>query len=159
MSVYMEKQIIVRPARPEEADELTKLSFRSKAYWGYPNAWLTAWTQELTVTKNMVENWITYVVEVNLKIVGFWGRSPIESETTSPGLLFIAPEHMGQGYGRLLGDAIKKAALERGVRFFTVEADPNATSFYLKIGGKNIGDQPSLIIPGRICSVIRFDLI
>jgi GNAT superfamily N-acetyltransferase len=155
----MEKQVTIRAPRLDEIEELTRLSFHSKAYWGYPESWLAAWADELTVTKDIINNWIAYVVELNQEIVGFWARAPIESETTSPGLCFIAPEHMGQGFGRLLGEAVKSEAVKRGIRFFTLEADPNAVPFYLKIGGKMIREQASLIIPGRMCPVIRFDSI
>lgn len=149
---------IIRKPKPEEAEELTKLSFRSKAYWDYPDEWLKAWTTELTVTTEMIENWIAYLIEVDKRIVGFWAREPIESEKTSRGLLFIAPEVIGKGYGKLLSEAVLQEAKKRGLRFFTIEADPNAIPFYIKIGGKKIGEQPSLVIPGRMCPIIRFDL-
>lgn len=150
--------LIVRPAYREEAEFLTQLSFRSKASWGYPDSWLQAWSDELTITQDRIINWITFVVEVDGVIAACWCRSPIESETTSAGVLFVAPEHMGKGYGRLLSEAVKKEALRRGLRFFTLEADLNAKSFYEKIGGEIVGEQASLLIPGRILPIVRFNL-
>lgn len=153
----MSNEVITRPARIEELEELTRLSFLSKASWGYPDSWLQAWAKELTVTEEMIAHWIAIVLEIEGQIVGFWGRSPIESEYTSPGFFFIVPEHGGKGYGRILVEAMKKEAIKRSLRYCTLEADVNALPFYLKVGRKKIGEQPSLLIPGRICPIIRFD--
>lgn len=150
--------IVVRLAKQEEIEFLTQESFRAKASWGYPDTWLKIWTDELTVTQEMISDWITFVIEVDGLVVGCWARSPIQSETTSPGVLFVAPEHHGKGYGRLLAEAVKNEAKRRGLKFFTLEADANAAPFYEKVGGKQIGTQPSLLIPGRVLPIIRFDL-
>lgn len=152
------KNIILRRPRLGEKDLLTELSFRSKASWGYPENWLEAWRCELTVTDEMITEWMGFVVEVDQQIVGAWLRAPIESDTTSPGLFFISPEHMRQGYGRLLAEAVKQEAKRRGLRYFTLEADSNATAFYEKVGGRKVGEQASLLIEGRIVPIIRFDL-
>ncbi len=154
----IEYPITVRPARLEEAEFLTQESFRSKASWGYPDSWLKIWTDELTVTKEMISDWITFVVEVDGHVIACWARSPIQSEKTSPGLLFVAPEHQGKGYGRILAEAVKNEAKRKGLKFFTLEADANAAPFYEKVRGKQIGTQPSLLTPGRILPIIRFDL-
>lgn len=151
-------RIIVRSARLDEAAFLTHESFRAKASWGYPDSWLKLWADELTVTQEMIQEWITFVVEVGGVVVACWARSPVQSESASPGLLFVAPEHHGKGYGRLLSDAVIMEAKRRGIEFFTIEADPNAALFYIKIGGKQIGTQLSPVIPNRILPIIRFDL-
>ena len=39
-----------RSAKPEEADALSALAFRSKAYWGYGAEFLEACRSELTLT-------------------------------------------------------------------------------------------------------------
>lgn len=147
----------IRPARIEEAELLTRISLQAKNSWGYPNTWLEAWSEEITITHEMINEWITFVVEVDGQVVAGWSRSPCESETTSPGVLFVSPEQMGKGYGRLLGEAVIKEAKLRGLKRLTIEADPNAVSFYEKIGGKVIGEQASLLIPNRILPIIRFE--
>lgn len=153
-----EKLYIIRPAKPIEATALTKLSYRAKAYWGYPKEWLEAWKEELTVTPSMIEESISYVAEFREEIVGFWCRSIGNTDKVSFGLLSVAPEHMGNGCGRLLWEAIKEEACKRGINHFIIEADPNAIPFYLKIGGKQIGVQESKVIPGRILPIFRFEL-
>ena len=40
----------LRPARPDEADLLTELCLRSKAVWGYDDAFMRACRAELTLS-------------------------------------------------------------------------------------------------------------
>lgn len=147
----------VRPAEPQEANKLTTLAFASKAHWGYPQEWLEAWHEDLTVTPDMIKNSIAFVVELNDEIVGFWCRSAKESSEPSPGMLFIHPNHMGKGIGRLLFEVIKEEALKRGITYFTIEADPNAVPFYEKMGAERIGEKESTAVPGRKIPILRFN--
>jgi hypothetical protein len=42
-----------------EAPELTAIAFAAKRHWGYPEAWIDLWTDELTVDGRYVEeNWV-----------------------------------------------------------------------------------------------------
>jgi hypothetical protein len=41
----------IRKARPDEAGELTELALRSKAHWGYDEAFMASCREELTVRK------------------------------------------------------------------------------------------------------------
>jgi len=78
----------VRKAYPSEAGKLTDISIRAKSHWGYPQAWIEKWRHtpgELVVTPEMIENWMSFVVLDDQEIIGFWCRSPIESEESSPG--------------------------------------------------------------------------
>ncbi len=39
----------IRRARREDAETLTRISFDSKRYWGYPEACFELWAAELTI--------------------------------------------------------------------------------------------------------------
>jgi hypothetical protein len=39
----------IRRARREDAETLTRISFDSKRYWGYPEAYFEHWAAELTI--------------------------------------------------------------------------------------------------------------
>lgn len=147
----------IRPAKPQEANELTALAFMSKAHWGYPPEWLEAWREDLTVTPEMIENSIAFVAELDDVIIGFWCRSARESLEPSPGMLFIHPEHIGKGIGKLLFKAIKEDAIKRGITFFIIEADPNAEQFYKKMGAEKIGEKESPVVAGRKIPILRFN--
>lgn len=155
----MQNKYIIRPAIPDEANELTELAFLSKAHWGYSKKWLESWRNELTVTPEMIMKSIAFVAELNGKIVGFWCRSISESQNPSPGMLFIHPDHMGKGLGKKLWESIKQDAILRGIKSFTIEADPNAVPFYLKLGAEKIGEKESTVIPGRMIPILRFTLL
>ena len=59
--------------------------------------------------------------------------------------LWVAPEHMRQGFGRaLLFHALQTAALG-GASFIHIDADPNAESFYVACGATRIGEVPAAI--------------
>lgn len=150
----------IRPAKMEEAKELTALAKRSKAYWGYSEEWIETWEDQLTVTPEMIHDFVAYVAEYDGKIKGFWCRSVKEANDSSPsrGLLFVEPEAIGTGCGRQLWEAVKSTLIKKGVKSFIFEADPNAVSFYIKMGAQKIGEKESPVIPGRKIPILKFDL-
>src|SRR5688572_23753865 len=91
-----------RPALLSDAEELTRLAFTSKAYWGYPAEWLELWRDELTVTSTMIEQGITYVAEYYDEIVGFWYVAAAMTEQTVPVMVFIHPKHIRKGLAKQL---------------------------------------------------------
>lgn len=109
------KKYHIRPALPSEAETLSTLAFISKAYWGYPKEWLEAWKDELAVTPEMIQNSISFVAELDGQVVGFWCRAAADSLEPSVGRLFIHPDHMKQGLGRRLWDAVRENAPDRSL--------------------------------------------
>lgn len=146
----------IRPAKLTDADRLTEIAFLSKAHWGYSKKWLESWRNELTVTPDMLRCSIAFVAELQGEIIGFWCRTIPVSDDPSPGMLFIHPTHIGKGIGKKLWEKIKEDAIRRGIESFTIEADPNAVPFYLKLGAEKISEKESLVIPGRIIPILRF---
>ena len=41
-------------AKPEDADTLTKISFAAKRHWGYPERWIEAWSDILTMRPEFI---------------------------------------------------------------------------------------------------------
>lgn len=104
----------------------------------------------------MLEQSIAFVVELHDEIIGFWYRSIPVSDEPSPGMLFIHPAHMGKGLGTKLWEKIKDDVMRRGIKSFTIEADPNAVPFYLKLGAVKINEKESSVIPGRMIPILKF---
>lgn len=147
----------LRPARPEEAAEITALALRSKAHWGYGDAFLEACREELTWTADRVLHDDVLVVAAGDALVGFAARSG----TAPSGVLdavFVDPDHLARGIGRRLLDAALERARAAGFRALEVEADPNAEGFYLARGAIRVGEVPSGSIPGRVLPLLHFDL-
>jgi GNAT superfamily N-acetyltransferase len=146
-----------RTARGDEAALISDLAMRSKAYWGYSPEFLEAIREELTYSPEVCGSGELIVAERSGRILGFYrltGNVP-ESVLDS---LFIDPAAIGTGVGRALLQRALLAAEVIGAQAVTLEADPNAESFYVKFGAVRIGEKESESIPGRMLPHLRFDL-
>ncbi|WP_106977211.1 GNAT family N-acetyltransferase [Streptomyces sp. NRRL S-244] len=125
----------LRAARPGEADELTALVLRSKAYWGYDAAFLVSCAPELRIPAGEVAGRRIVVAE-DASGGGVLGLASLEGAppVARLGLLFVEPEAIGRGVGRrLYRDALRRAA-ELGFRRLLIDADPHAAGFYRAMG-------------------------
>ncbi len=151
-------QISIRPAHSDEAKYLTELTMRSKAYWGYDADFLAACRLGLTITAEYITNHPAFVAEISGIAVGFaslYECSPAEVELD---FLFIAPEAIGKGVGKRLWQHAVVTAREHGYRLMSIVADPNAESFYQKMGATTVGAMPSEAKAGRTLPLMRFSL-
>ncbi|RKT88708.1 Acetyltransferase (GNAT) domain-containing protein [Saccharopolyspora antimicrobica] len=140
--------MLIRAAAPDEAAALSDLALRSKAHWGYDEAFLEACRAELTLRPDDLIEQRATVAQVGDRVVGFYtlaGRAP-EGELTC---LFIEPDHIGTGVGSRLWEHAVAAARALGLQRFTIDADPFAEDFYRKLGAVRVGVTPSDSIPGR----------
>ncbi|MGR4878476.1 GNAT family N-acetyltransferase [Streptomyces sp. LARHCF249] len=140
----------VRAARAAEAQALTGLVMRSKAYWGYGPQVLAACAEELRIRPGDVTARRIVVAEDGegrvLGLASLEGAAPL----AGLGLLFVEPSAIGQGVGRLLyRDALRRAA-ELGVRRLVVDSDPHAAGFY-----RTMGAVPA---PGGPDGLVRFEV-
>ena len=148
----------IRKAGPEEAGYLSKLAFRSKAYWGYPDQFMQACLEELTLDRPYIEDNPVYVIEVVGHVIGFYALEHTSKSETELGYLFVDPKFIGKGYGRKLMAHAKQQAGDFGYSKIVVQGDPNAESFYRAAGGTFIGARESASIPGRRLPLFRIDL-
>jgi ribosomal protein S18 acetylase RimI-like enzyme len=137
----------IRPAQGCEAEALTAIALEAKAHWGYPADTIQSWKEELTVSTQTITSRPTFVAVIGDEVVGFYSLSPSHH---SWGLdhLWVLPRFMDRGLGRaLLAHALETAA-RGGASSVTVDADPNAESFYLACGADRYGEIPAPI-PGQ----------
>ncbi|MFJ6459957.1 GNAT family N-acetyltransferase [Streptomyces sp. NPDC091387] len=147
----------VRPGRPSEAAELTALALRSKAHWGYDEAFIAACRDELTMAPADIGPRRTAVAEEDGRVLGFTtleGKPPVGVL----GMMFAEPDALGRGVGRLLFGHVVEEAGRIGLARFTIDADPNAEGFYLGMGAVRIGVTPSGSVPGRELPLLEFTL-
>lgn len=150
-------RLILRLASPYEADGLSELAVRSKAYWGYSAAFLAACRAELTVTAEAIDaGGIDYVVaERSSQVEGFYGLSVNTDGRYELEALFVEPAHIGTGVGRcLMRHAMEAVAARRG-RCLVIQGDPNARGFYQAVGGEQVGLMESASVPGRYLPVFE----
>ncbi|MFC3494459.1 GNAT family N-acetyltransferase [Glycomyces rhizosphaerae] len=146
-----------RSARADEAPLVSDLAMRSKAHWGYSADFLDAIRDELTYSPQVCGSGGLVVAEQSGRLLGFYRliESVPECRLES---LFVDPPAIGTGVGRALLERALRAAEAIGAQSVTLEADPNAESFYAKFGAVRIGELPSESIPGRMLPHMRFDL-
>jgi predicted N-acetyltransferase YhbS len=90
--------MLIRPARPDEAELLTGIALRAKAYWGYDEAFMAACREELTVDAAVIERASTFTVvaEDDGRVRGFavLAAAPPSGELA---MLFVEPDRIGRG--------------------------------------------------------------
>ena len=141
----------IRLARIEEASALTELCARSKASWGYDEAFMALVRAVLDVNPRQIAAGNVWVATgSDGEVAGMVALGPsAEPNTLDLDKLFIEPQRIRTGMGRaLLGHAITEARRRRAERL-TILADPYAAGFYERNGAQLIGEAPSDAIPGR----------
>ena len=153
----MRSPTLIRPALPTEAEALSALAVRSKAYWGYDESFLSAVRDDLEITPADLETWIVYTLVETIEIRGFYALRPVDAETLDLERLFVDPPALRRGYGRHLFEHAVKTARERGFHWIDIASDPYAENFYLQMGAERIGDAASPIV-GRTLPLLRIDV-
>jgi GNAT superfamily N-acetyltransferase len=151
--------VTIRPAAPSEAEALTALALAGKRHWGYPESWLEAWRELLTITPNYVAAHLVCCAEDGTgRVVGFYtlerdgGRLRLEH-------LFLAPSHIGCGLGRQLFEHAVQSARALGASELLIESDPNAEGFYWHEGARRIGAIVSRLTgEERVVPLLRYAL-
>ncbi len=148
---------VIRVARPTDAERLTAIALASKAHWGYSADFMAACRAELTVTANDVHRLTISVLETD-RPVGFSAIEWLGGGRAELDALFVEPEHIGLGYGRLLMNHAAATAKARKVHTLIIQADPNAAAFYEAVGARRTGERPSASIPGRLLPLFELNV-
>jgi GNAT superfamily N-acetyltransferase len=128
---------IVR-ARAEEAEALSEIALKAKAYWGYPSRWIENWREVLTIQPRFVAAHETYTAWLDGRLVGFYGLV-LESGKAQLEHLWVLPEAMGRGIGRALFAHAANRACDLGFTSVEIESDPHAEGFYKRMGARRAG--------------------
>jgi len=150
--------VVVRPARSGEAATLTALCIRSKAHWAYDDAFMKLSAAALAVDEADIAAGRVLVAAAGdgpaLGMAAVLG----DGEMVDLDSLFVDPPAIGSGAGRLLFRAATGMARGLGARRMTILADPNAVSFYERMGARFVRNAPSDAIPGRLLPLYEYDL-
>mgnify|MGYP001816872672 CR=1 FL=1 len=156
----MSKSLRIRKAFPQEAGFLSRLALRSKAHWGYSKDFMDACRSELTVDASRIgSNDLQCFVAVDGDlIIGFYTLERVSESSFELDALFVDPERIGSGVGRLLVQHAIQGLSERGVKRLVIQGDPNATAFYIAVGARQVGTRQSNSIPGRSLPLFEIDI-
>ncbi|QWU44653.1 GNAT family N-acetyltransferase [Bacillus sp. NP247] len=143
----------IREAALAEANELSELALHSKATWNYSEEFILSCKEELTITEEYIKNNFVYVLENNNMKIGFF--SFLRNENALD-FLYIHPCFKGKGYGKIIWEFVIEQANELGIKSFTIDSDPNAKGYYLKMGAKLIGETPSTVFKNRLLPLLQY---
>lgn len=147
----------IRAARAEEADKLSDLVLRFKAYWGYDDDFMRVAARFMVVTPKFLKENRSFVLEVDGQMVGF-SSLVHQGETVVLDNLFVDAPYIGQGWGQQLWDHAVDYARRQGYKTLQLEADPFAVGFYEKQGAVVVGQTASTLKEGRMLPVMRLTL-
>ena len=115
---------------------------RSKAHWGYSEAFLEIVRPMLTFTEHDITANPVYVLEGSDGPAGMYRLLDTPPQGTLEDL-WVDPTAIGSGLGRRLFDHALMTAAALGLESLLIESDPNAEGFYLAVGAVRIGERAS----------------
>ena len=151
------RMLILRSAHSGEVEELTELCLRSKAVWGYDDAFMEACRTELTITVESLTRSRIQVAAAEGCVVGV-AQISMSGASAQLEKLFVEPERLSHGIGRILFDWCVSTARAEGATILVIDADPGAVEFYRRMGAMDDGSVASGSIPGRRIPRLRFSL-
>lgn len=139
LSMQTHNKFQILKANPSDNEVLTEITMKSKAYWGYSTEQMKAWADLLTISNKYIQDNQVYKLIIDNIVVGYYSFVYLKKNELKLDNLFIHPNYIGCGYGKALFkdflDKIKDQQVDRVI----LESDPNAESFYIKLGFVQIG--------------------
>ena len=148
---------LIEKATTKDSEELSNLTFKSKAHWGYSIDQMEKWREDLQVSKDYIQNNEVFLVKDGSQIIGYYSYFKNSDSTVKLDNIFIDPDHMGRGLGSVLMNDFIARINKLQVTTITLDAEPNAEKFYERFGFRTI-DQLKSSIPDRYLPVMELKL-
>ncbi|NOQ71824.1 MAG: GNAT family N-acetyltransferase [Crocinitomix sp.] len=148
---------MIRKAMKMDADILTDLTFRSKAFWNYSPEQLHAWKVELAITTDYVLENEVFVLLLKSKVIGYYSWLVHDNDTVELGNLFIDPPCMNKGNGKILMNDFLERVKSSGKKKIRLFSEPQVEKFYGQFGFQTIGQHQSSI-EGRFLPIMELAL-
>lgn len=130
---------VLRDAAPGERAALEALQRRSSGIWGQYRAQLAAHPDAIELPQHFIDSgWVRVAVGADEVPVGFSVVIPGDRGAHELDGLFVEPEQMRHGIGRLLVQDACQRARVGGAERLEVTAGP-AEGFYVKLGFRVVG--------------------
>ncbi|KGX83594.1 GNAT family N-acetyltransferase [Pontibacillus marinus] len=130
---------IFRRAISEESPHLTNIAIKSKAHWGYSEAFMKECELLLHVPSDRIAKDHVYVVEDGASVMGFYSLIQTQNQAWLEDF-FLDPEFIGAGLGKRMWYHMVSVAKSHFIEKIEWESDPNAAPFYEWMGATKIGD-------------------
>ena len=148
--------MIVRAGTEEDFARLREIAVDAKAHWGYDRARVEEWGRSGDFEPESLRTREVYVAEADGEPVG-WAALIPRGEVGWLEDLWINPPWIGRGVGRLLFEHVAGRARVLGARRLEWEAEPNATGFYERMGGRYVRES-EVTEWGRVLDVLGVEL-
>ncbi len=112
--------------------------------------------KDLTATEDYIEEQPVYLLEQNNRIMAFYSFSITNYKLEA---LFIDPDYIGKGVGKIMWTHLMNKAKELGMNEFTLDSEPKAEGFYLKMGAIKTGFTLSTVFPDRKLPLMKVQVI
>ncbi|WP_439132070.1 GNAT family N-acetyltransferase [Polaribacter sp.] len=145
-------------ANVSDAKRLTEIALQSKAFWGYSEALIESWREDLTVTPTMFKEWNVFKFMIDSEIAGFYVLNRANIRTSFLEFLFVSPKFIKKGIGSALLHHAIGYCKDGSSAILNVVSDPNAKSFYAKHGFKIIAETESSV-SGRFLPEMEFEIV
>jgi GNAT superfamily N-acetyltransferase len=123
----------IRPAEPEEREELEALQRRASMALGTYNEQLEANPEAIELPIEQIVRGEVLVADLEGRVAGFAAIVADEAKAELDGL-FVEPQLWRQGIGSALVEAAVHQARRKGFTLVTVVAEPGARKFYERCG-------------------------
>lgn len=148
-----------RHAKDFDIPSINQVLKASKGYWGYDEVFMNAFMEQFGLNEKYLLDNTVFVMFKSDFIIGFFSFVLHEDRSLELDHFFIHPDFIRQGYGKQMWEIGCNVARDLGADEFTLWADPEAESFYVKMGCEKIGVRKSSFLPNRYPPVMRKSLI
>jgi GNAT superfamily N-acetyltransferase len=148
--------IRLRHGRVEDFARLREIAIAAKAHWGYELARVREWAETGDFEPASLGKRLVYVAEIRGEPIG-WASLVPRGTVGWLEDLWIEPQWIGRGVGRLLFEHVATKAHQRGATRLEWEAEPNARGFYERMGGAYVRDS-EVTEWGRVLEVLGLSL-
>jgi GNAT superfamily N-acetyltransferase len=146
----------IREGRGEEFERLREIAVSAKAHWGYELERVREWAETGDFEPESLSRRLVYVAEAQGEPIG-WASLVPRGEVGWLEDLWVEPQWIGRGVGRLLFEHVAVEARRLGAQRLEWEAEPHARGFYERMGGTYVRDS-EVTEWGRVLDVLGVSL-
>ncbi|MCJ7690215.1 MAG: GNAT family N-acetyltransferase [Clostridiaceae bacterium] len=136
---------------------LTHIDIESESFWEYDSDHIEKFKSVYKVTEEFISNNSTFVIEKEENIVGFYGFI-IKNNEPSLEYLYIKPQYINKGYGKLLWNHMVAKCKKNNIRKFSLVTSLQAKEFYTKMGAVQVAEIESLVQKGNKIPLLTYTL-
>ncbi|NJN80197.1 MAG: GNAT family N-acetyltransferase [Anaerolineales bacterium] len=145
-------------AQAEHASILTEISISAKRHWNYPEAWIQHWLPILTISADYISTHEVWMMLDETKPIAFYSLSQ-NKDTCELDHLWVLPDYIGKGIGKQLFNHALERCKKLGASVLKIESDPNAQTFYERMGATKVGENHSqLFSEDRVLPIMEINL-